>query len=329
VAVLATLARIGAVSWLRLCTIRLAQARRAVVRQAWGYGIWSFLNGLAGQLGFATTDMLIISRVLGVSSVAIYSVVIAPVTLATDLVYRAVDVFQPTITAIAYRQGGKADDVGRALLTLMKAVITIGWCLTLMLCLAGKEFLDLWVGSVDDVAGPLMVVFALGFGSLHVGHVCGLVLLGVARHRILGAMAIADGLANVGLSALLATQYGLLGIAWGTLISQSISNLLVIPLYACRVTKLPIREYAFLLVRAVPLFAASMAIGRLVDTLDLGYFQTVVLRCLIAGVIFLAGCWLLVFSAADREAVVSEAGRFLRRGRAGPAEGRLGAMAAE
>src|SRR5262249_4628170 len=118
--VAAAVGRALASDLLRLAAVSVGQLSRHVLGRAVNYGFWSFLNNVASQLSFATTDMIVLARVLGVSSVAVYSVALAPVALITQLVFQFVDVFQPMITNQAYRTGGPRGDVGRTFLLLAK-----------------------------------------------------------------------------------------------------------------------------------------------------------------------------------------------------------------
>jgi O-antigen/teichoic acid export membrane protein len=315
-------ARVVVNGLLRLASVTVGLVSRPVLRGAVNYGFWSFLNNVASQLSFATTDMIVLSRILGVSTVAVYSVALAPVALITQLVFQCVDVFQPMITNLAYRHGGDRADVGRAFLLLTKTAVVLGWGPVLMLWLAGRQLLVLWVGDIGAQAGDLLIALTVAYGWNFVGHAAGLVLLGTANHRLLGIMAIIGSTLNVVLSVFFALRVGLLGVAYGTIVVMGITEMVILPVYCCRKVGLPVRLYVSLLLRAALTllvgFAAGTAVGRAVMEAfggwgPLGGWGATALECLVGGVLFLAAAWLVLFSRDERDLLLGVARGLLRR----------------
>ena len=70
-----------------------------------------------------------------------------------------------------------------------------------------------------------------------------MLLIAKGRHRDLGWWSLAEGLANLLLSIYWATRYGLIGVAWGTLVPMMLSKLLVQPLLVARHSGIRIPEY--------------------------------------------------------------------------------------
>ncbi|MDQ3702510.1 MAG: oligosaccharide flippase family protein [Chloroflexota bacterium] len=310
----------------RLYTIAPGKIYRSVLASAMAYGFWSFLNNAASELSFATTDMLILSRFVGISSVAVYSVALAPVALVSQLVFQAVDVFQPTITGLAFRKdgsgrgwedaapGGRAD-VGRAFLLLTKTSIVLGWGAVLLLCLVGEQLLILWIGDIGDAAGELLIALAFAYGWNFVGHAAGLVLLGIARHRLLGVMAIISATTNVVLSVILVQRFGVIGVAFGTIMVMGVTDMIILPRYICRLVALPLAVYGSMIVRAVLCFLASLGVGLMAGQASRGPLGTLgasVLQIVASGPLFVVACWLAIFSPQER-ALLMGAARGLRR----------------
>ena len=308
--------RVLAVSIFQFATVVVGRIYISVLRNAASYGFWSFLNNLASQLSFATTDMIILARVAGVSSVSLYSVALAPVALISSFVFQFVDVFQPMITNIAYRRGGDVADVGRAFLLLTKTSILLGWGPVLLLWLAGRQLLEFWVGDIGLQAGELLIALTFAYGWNFIGHAAGLVLLGIAKHRILGITALIGSANNVVLSAVLAMNFGPLGVAFGTIIVMGITEIVVLPVYTCRQVSVPVRAYVYVVGRtAVGLliaFGTGLAVGE--ATLELlGPWGATAAQCLAGGLVFLGAFWFVVCERDDRSLLVDVVRGILQR----------------
>ena len=70
-----------------------------------------------------------------------------------------------------------------------------------------------------------------------------LILVGMAKHKILAYVTLAEGVTNLLLSVLLVRRIGLIGVAWGTVIPHIISTAIIIPLYTLSILKMTWSDY--------------------------------------------------------------------------------------
>ena len=68
-------------------------------------------------------------------------------------------------------------------------------------------------------------------------------LIAKGRHKDLGWWSLAEGLANLILSIYWATKYGVIGVAWGTVVPMVITKLVVQPILVARHSAIRIPEY--------------------------------------------------------------------------------------
>ena len=252
---------------MHLVRVAIGRISGAVLRASVGYGFWSFLNNVAGTLSFAATDMIVLARVLGVSGVSVYAVAVAPVALVAEFVFQSVDVFQPVITNQTYRrdraggESGGVASVGPSFLLLMKTSVLLGWGRHAA-GLAGRPAGPRALGGGDRRRGRRpddRPVFRLRVELI--GHAAGLVLLGTAKHQMLGAVALAGAILNVALSYVFTVHFGLLGVAFGTSVVMGVTEMIILPVYTCRLVGLPLRKYVDLIVRAAVCLPVAYGAG--------------------------------------------------------------------
>ena len=202
-------------------------------------------------------------------------------------------------------------------LLLMKTSVLLGWGPTLMLWLAGRQILVFWVGEVGAQAGDLLMALTFAFGWNFIGHAAGLILLSTARHQLLGVMAIVGSTLNVLLSLFLTVQFGLLGVAIGTIFVMGVTEMIILPVYTCRLVGLPLRTYVLLVLRSALSLLAAYAVGTgasLATSGLLGEWGATALACLSGGLVFLGACWQVLLTAQEREMLLGVARGLLRRG---------------
>jgi O-antigen/teichoic acid export membrane protein len=140
------------------------------------------------------------------------------------------------------------------------------WALLISLPIAtgfalfGGLVLRLWVGGEYRQAALALAWFGVGHLFDLAQSAAWQILMNAGRHRVLGLLTLAEGIANLTLSLVLVRVYGIVGVAMGTTIPLLARTLLFYPLMMPRVTDLPLRDYVRLAV--MPPFLASLpAIG--------------------------------------------------------------------
>ena len=101
-------------------------------------------------------------------------------------------------------------------------------------------------------------------------YISSLILVSMAKHKVLAYIALGEGVANLLLSIVLVRRMGLIGVAWGTVIPHAISTAVVIPLYTVRTLKIKWSEYIIRgfvrpVIAASPTAALCYAFSILID----------------------------------------------------------------
>jgi len=108
----------------------------------------------------------------------------------------------------------------------------------------GGAFIGLWMGSEYGARSePAMRILCIGYLFYMSQIVANSVLKGISRHKVLAYILIVEAAANLGISLALAPRYGLEGVALGTTLPLVVANLLVVPIYTCRMVGLRYLRY--------------------------------------------------------------------------------------
>jgi O-antigen/teichoic acid export membrane protein len=226
-------------------------------RELFSYSIYRFVWIVANQLIFYS-DAVVIGLFMGAAAVTPYAIAGSVINYGRNIVSMVTDTLYP----LAARMDAKDDRAGLQRLlvigTQMSLLVTLPLCVGFLFL--GRQFITLWMGPTYADSAVLLSVLAIPqFGSMS-QYTSALVLAGMARHRAFAYFAMAEGLANLALSIVLVQHYGLIGVAWGTVIPSLICTTIVVPLYTLQVLKMSVRDY---LVAAYlrPVLCATPLIG--------------------------------------------------------------------
>lgn len=215
--------------------LRMGIVTRENLRLISGYSILIFLYYAATRMIFATQSF-VIAYFLAAAIVTLYAI---PQRLVEDMrvVIMAMGVLQPTVSHLDAE--GKNAMVQRLLMSGTKYTLMIVLPIAVSYIVVGYEFISLWMGPYYASASYATLVILSIATVAHISQFTSTqILQGIAKHGSITYIAIGEGLANLGLSILLVQKYGMIGVAFGTMIPMLITNLFIIPVYACRAVAL-------------------------------------------------------------------------------------------
>ena len=283
-------------------------------RILWSYASWSrvwelasfsfyiLLNTVGDRLR-SYSDAIVIGRVLGVA-------MITPFIVAARLMeyYKSllVGVSGPLMPAISSLDGQNRGSDARSLFiraTRMTTLLSV--FIATMLFVDGRQLLYYWVGEGFVSSYVLVEILTVGYLLSLVQAPTSVLLIARGQHRPMGWWTLGEGVANLVLSIYWARQYGLVGIALGTMVPMVVTKTLIQPWYLSRVLNLPLLQYMATALRR-PLVAGGAFILMLhvvspaLPITSRGLFLVVVLG---QTVLFAVLAYLLGFTREDREFV--------------------------
>jgi O-antigen/teichoic acid export membrane protein len=218
---------------------RLFAWRRA--RSVLTFGSKTVLAVLSVLLAYQTTSILIASH-LGLAALALYARPVALVRHVSAIVGKLAFVLAPTASSM--HAAGRPRDVQELLLNATRYAVAIALPPIIGLVVLGDAVLSVWMGP-RYADWPLVAMLALGHLTA-IGHApVYSVLTALSRHGWPAIMALGGALATAGLVALALgpLDAGLFGAALGVVIPSTLVGGILLPIYACRVLRLPLGRF--------------------------------------------------------------------------------------
>lgn len=262
--------------------------------------LYFVLIGLGGSLIWGA-DNLVISSQLGASSVTLFAVPMQLLTVGCGLVAAAISALMPTVTAL------HAMNEKLKLRLVLLRVVKFGFALTSLLGLGclffGQEFLRSWVGPPQVASGLVLSVLLAIFMIRTFAMFFEMVIVGTLQHKGYAYVVFGEGVLNLALSLILVRQFGILGVAIGTLLAHIACTAWYLPAKAMRLTGCQFKDVFFQAIFPI-LPAAAIAAGSawiyLRIMIEPGWIR-IIAGSTVTGLAFVAGLWFLGLSREERE----------------------------
>lgn len=220
--------------------IRPSLASRSRLREVTGFSVYTTVIDWANRLNYQL-DSIIIGAFLGTPAVAVW----APaerIISATQRMTNQVNgmLFPLVVDSDAAREHARLRQI---LLEGTRLSLAFVVPVATTLLVLADPVIRAWLGArAEVVAGSIPVLQVLAVAvAIRVGGATGTTLLkGAGRHRLLAFVNLTTGVVNVALSALLIRRYGLVGVAYGTLLPIAAATIFILYPAACRRVGLPI-----------------------------------------------------------------------------------------
>lgn len=216
-------------------------------RECLGFGLWSALLA-ASALLISFSDALVIGLFMPVSAVVFFALANNVIRYVAHLFVPFNQVFFPAATALDARND--VAGLQRLYLTGSRLLTLLVLSVALIATVWADDFYSTWVGAkyLDD---SLYHSVPLLFRILLIGTVCAAmqgigskVLLGRRKIGGLAKLFICEGFLNLTISLLLIHQYGLLGVALGTMLPAIVFQGILHPIMVCRELGLSFSVYS-------------------------------------------------------------------------------------
>lgn len=211
----------------------LRGARLSTARQVLSFSSSLFVGDVATRLQ-TQTDEIVIGVLMAVSAVTPYAIA----RKLSEAALMVTESFLKVILPLASELHAVDDHARLRMLYLASTRLTLAIFLSAgcVLMVIPDLVLRIWVGEEFVPYAPLVAILTLA-GLANIGRwPAANVLNGMGRARFQAVAAIGNGVANIGLSIILARPYGLTGVALGTLIPMLVESVCVLTPYTLRVT---------------------------------------------------------------------------------------------
>lgn len=262
------------------------------------FAFFNFVASLS-QILNSRIDLYVITIFANLTMVTYYGVALSLVAYYSQFFSSVQSVLGPFFSQ---KDGEKNLEAIRQNMMLFTRLSTIlSSVLSLFVILYGKQFIFRWLGESFAPAylfivllfAPLIFTYGL-FPTLFILNTTGF-------HRLSALLDLSRGGMNLVLSLILGYFYGAIGVAWGTVIPAVLFDIILRPIYSCKVISLsPFklwRSVSFIAIVTAILFAPVwFFIGRNISN---NYLELVGIVCLHM-VLFFFPAYFLFFSKTER-----------------------------
>jgi O-antigen/teichoic acid export membrane protein len=294
--------------------------RRSRLREVTGFSIYASIIDWANKLNYQM-DQVVIGVFLGSAAVAVW----APAERIISGVQRMTNqlngvLFPAIVDSDASRRQQRLQEI---LLQGTRLSLAMVVPIAATLIVLADPLVHAWLGrNADKVAGCIPVIQILAFAvAIRVGNATGNTLLkGAGEHRLVAWVNLGTGVVNALLSIALIRTYGLVGVAWGTLIPIAISAVFILYPAACRRVGVPLsRAFAQAIVPA--LWPAVVMAGLLAGLrhISSGTLLAVAFQAAAGGVLYLTLFFTVAIGKHDRADYIAKVMQLTRRRRLQPA----------
>ena len=287
-------------------------ARRELIKPLLSYSILNFILQISYNVQ-TQIDEIVIGIFLPISSVGAYYVARRVSAVPQMISQPVLGSFLP----IASQLHAQKDAVGLQELYLVgtRAILAVCVPLLVVVILFAGPLLALWVGTKYAAGSSVVVILAVA-SVLEVGYWPGrFILQGIGQQQDLAKASVCVAIANLGLSIILVRYYGIVGVAFGTLIPAIFMNLGYIWPYTMRVvgiSGLELLKQALVPVIAPALPMTAVLYGISQATEFPGFM--LVAAAVAAGLTTYAAVYLIFFAhAQEKEWVTKLIGQFSTR----------------
>lgn len=194
--------------------------RWACVKRLFHLGAKYLVTQLA-SLGIYQSQPMIITQLLGPSKVVIYVVAYKVISLPMDLAYMGTAPFVSAFGEAKARQDWEW--IRGAYRNAVKASVSIGVPMLLVLALTAKPLIRIWAGAVAIPSTSLIVWLSIytviGIMLMSAGQL----MTGLERVNLLVVSVVLCAVGVIGSGILLAPRWGLTGIAFGMALSKAVT----------------------------------------------------------------------------------------------------------
>jgi O-antigen/teichoic acid export membrane protein len=275
--------------------VAVEQVNRSMVRETYATSIWFLILAVSVRISFFT-DNIVLGYFRTTGEVAVYSIAGRLAQYALIAVHAFNLVLMPV--AAAYDAQADLTKQRRLLLLGTRASFAAAIFMATMFLAYGGQIIHIWVGSGFEQAAVVLAILTLPLVTQSSQMTTLMVLQGMAKHKNLSLIYLAEACANLILSLILVRPYGMIGVALGTALTSTFSSLIAQPIYVCRVLSLGLVDYyrkAFLpvLVATAPLVA--MIVGFQYVWLP-QKFITMAVFCILSAALYFGAVYLIFFT---------------------------------
>jgi O-antigen/teichoic acid export membrane protein len=241
-AALCLMARVAAMRVHAAIAVRWQYVNAVRLREMWRFGFVAFATRGSSEIVYQS-DQIILMAFLGPHAVAVYGVANMLILYAQRVVEQLGTVLNPALM----KSGSLGDlpNLRKAYLLYPRAAFYVAIPLFIGYTVFGNDFIRLWVGPEFGDAKYILIILSIAELASLLSGLGGSLLFGLGRLRFNFYCSAGEAVLNVFVTIILVgqTNLGVIGAAFGTMISAMIFRGVAHPLYTTRAIGLTFSGY--------------------------------------------------------------------------------------
>ncbi len=277
--------------------------KRDTFKEIFSYTFYNFLLKISSKINM-TGSIIIIGYFLSAGAVTFYAIAMNLITYLHTLIMQIQRVLVPRFSELEAQN--KTEQIQENFLALTRYTLIVALPIAYIFFFYGDAFIELWIGEkYASLSGEILAILVIG----KIFHISQLstetALKGISKHKNLSFLRIAESVSVLILSILLVEKYELIGIAYANAIPVVFFNLLVVPVYACNLLKIPVARYYLKYIFKnvlviIPLFLIFHYINYPINS-----YSTLGLSIVSISIVFFVLAFVLVLDLKERKLVYS------------------------
>ena len=219
--------------------VRLNNLRLLRLREVTSFSLFLLVIDAANKLNYSS-DAIIIGAFIGTVAVSIWSVAQRLIETTQTLTTQLNGALFPVVVDVATL--GQSERLRRLLIQGTRLSLAMVLPIAAGLIMLGDLLVLSWLGPAFDASRPIIYILAVAV-TIRVGTSTATTLLkGSGEHKFLAGANLTSAVANVVLSIFVVRRFGLIGVAFGTLIPLALVSAFVLFPAACRRAQLTITD---------------------------------------------------------------------------------------
>lgn len=242
----ATSVLIGIVSWANILwlypelRLQFRGPLSSYIRRILSFSAFLSLLHVFGILIYYT-DALVIAVFLPISAVTFFAIASNLCDYAAKIAGALSKIMLPRVSALISAGSKKIED---EILSAARVATLATASIAITFWLRGESFIDLWMGAdYGPTSGSVLQILAFVVWLGGARTIAASAIIGANKHRLLVPVFAFEAVFNLALSAALASPFGLIGVALGTLIPSLVVSLKYIPQCLSKSIGVPVSRF--------------------------------------------------------------------------------------
>ncbi len=200
--------------------------------------IW-FIGGMSAAIIYSS-DTIIIGSVIGTGIVTVYALTYRLSEVFRHFIYTISGTAMPGMGQLSGQ--GEIEKIRNIFFIMFPFIMNVTFSAVLFIILFNEAFIGLWVGEELYGGNDLNIVFALTLLTTVVFHSFSVILSSGLNLKAIAISRSLEAILNIVLSLWLVQDFGIVGVALGTVIASVMTSFWVVPYFASRYLSISLSE---------------------------------------------------------------------------------------